>query len=241
MATVRELARVDVVPPNFGSSDSVRRCLLAYHDTPSFFGVAKRLVVHHQTVQRCIERAESDGPVAELDDRPRPGKEPVITPEAKAWPASLACDKDKEHGYPQELWTTRLLARHAREHGAGAGHPCLARLVQGTESKLLSHKQIKPHKIRCCLERRDVEFEQKMAEVACVYRQAQVLKKAAAGLEKSTNQVCDHLLRREAWNPRRSRRRHRICRPYPASVRALRAILNISVMARSAYWLELTC
>jgi hypothetical protein len=44
-------------------------------------------------------------------------KEPVITPEAKAWLVSLACDKAKEHGYPHEVWTTRLLARHAREHG----------------------------------------------------------------------------------------------------------------------------
>ncbi len=52
-----------------------------------------------------------------LDDRPRPGKEPTITPEAKAWPVLLACDKAKDHGYPHELWTTRLLARHAREHG----------------------------------------------------------------------------------------------------------------------------
>ena len=33
----------------------------------------------------------------------------MITPEAKAWLASLACDKAKEHGYPHELWTTRLL------------------------------------------------------------------------------------------------------------------------------------
>jgi len=163
--------------------------LLAYHDTPSFFGVAKRLGVHHQTVQRCIERAESDGPVAALDDRPRPGKEPVITPEAKTWLVSLACDKAKEHGYPHELWTTRLLARHAREHGPGAGHPCLARLVRGTVSKLLSHEQIRPHKIRYYLERRDEEFEQKMAEVLCVYRQVQVLKKAAAGSKKSTDQV----------------------------------------------------
>ena len=133
--------------------------------------------------------AESDGPVAAVDDRPRPGKEPVITPEAKAWLVSLACDKAKEHGYPHELWTTRLLARHAREHGPGAGHPCLARLVQGTVSKLLSHEQIKPHKIRYYLERRDEEFEQKMAEVLCVYRQVQVLKKAAAGSKRSTNQV----------------------------------------------------
>jgi transposase len=163
--------------------------LLAYRDNPSFFAVGRRLGVHHQTVQRCVERAESDGLLAALDDRPRPGKEPVITPEAKAWLVSLACDKAKEHGYPHELWTTRLLARHAREHGPGAGHPCLARLVQGTVSKLLSHEQIKPHKIGYYLERRDEEFEQKMAEVLCVYRQVQVLKKAAAGSDTSANQV----------------------------------------------------
>jgi hypothetical protein len=116
--------------------------------------------VHHQTVQRCVERAESYGPLSALDDRPRPGKEPVITPEAKAWLVSLACDKAKDHGYPHELWTTRLLARHAREHGPGAGHPCLARLVQGTVSKLLGQEEIKPHKMRYYLERRDAEFEQ---------------------------------------------------------------------------------
>jgi transposase len=163
--------------------------LLAYRDNPSFFAVGRRLGVHHQTVQRCIERAESYGPLSALDDRPRPGKEPVITPEAKAWLVSLACDKAREHGYPHELWTTRLLARHAREHGPGAGHPCLARLVQGTVSKLLGQEEIKPHKMRYYLERRDGEFEQKMAEVLCVYRQVQVLKKAAARSNKSAKRV----------------------------------------------------
>jgi transposase len=106
--------------------------LLAYRETPSFFAVGQRLGAHHQTVQRCVERAAADGALAALDERPRPGKEPVITPAAKAWLVSLACDKAKEHGYPHELWTTRLLARHAREHGPEAGHECLARLVQGT-------------------------------------------------------------------------------------------------------------
>jgi hypothetical protein len=94
---------------------------------------------------------------------------------------SLACDKAKEHGYAHELWTTRLLARHAREHGPAAGHECLARLVQGTVCKILGQEEIKPHKVRHYLERRDAEFEQKMAEVLCVYREVQVLKKAAAG------------------------------------------------------------
>src|SRR6266702_17537 len=103
--------------------------LLAYRENPSFFAVGKGLGAHHQVVQRCIERAVAYGPLAALDDRPRPGKEPTITPEAKAWLVSVACDKAKEHGYPHELWTTRLLARHAREHGPAAGHECLANLV----------------------------------------------------------------------------------------------------------------
>src|SRR6516164_2949056 len=153
--------------------------LLAYRENPSFFAVGQRLGVHHQTVQRCVERAVAYGALAALDDRPRPGKEPVITPDAKAWLVSLACDKAKEHGYPHELWTTRLLADHARQHGPAAGHACLARLVQGTVCKLLAKEEIKPHKVRYYLEQRDAEFEQKMAEVLCVYREVQVLKKIA--------------------------------------------------------------
>ena len=159
--------------------------LLAYNESPSFFAVARRLGAHHQTVQRCIERAMAYGPLAALDDRPRPGKEPTITPEAKAWLVSLACDKAKDHGYPHELWTTRLLARHARERGPAVGHECLANLVQGTVCKILGKEEIKPHRVRYYLENRDAEFEQKMAEVLCVYREVQVLKKAAKSKKPS--------------------------------------------------------
>ena len=155
------------------------RMLLAYREKPSFFAVGQMVGVHHQTVERCVERALAYGPLAALDDRPRPGKEAKITPEAKAWVVSLACDKAKDHGYPHELWTTRLLARHARENGSAFGHDCLANLVQGTVCKILGQEQFKPHKVRYYLERRDAEFEQKMAEVLCVYREVQVLKKAA--------------------------------------------------------------
>src|ERR1017187_3286712 len=52
--------------------------LLAYREKPSFFAVGQRLGVHHQTVQRCIERALAYGPLMALDDRPRPGKEPTL-------------------------------------------------------------------------------------------------------------------------------------------------------------------
>src|SRR6516164_1905451 len=160
------------------------RILLAYREDPSFFAVGRRLGLHHHTVQRCVERAVAEGPMAALDDRPRPGKEPMITLEAKTWLVSLACRKAKELGYPHELWTTRLLASHAREHGPAQGHACLARLAQGTVCKILDQEDVKPHKVRYYLERRDPDFAEKMAEVLCVYRKVKLLKKAAAASRK---------------------------------------------------------
>ena len=158
--------------------------LLAYRQEPSFYAVGQALGLHHQTVQRCIERARERGVMASLDDRARPGKEPSITVEAKAWLVALACRKPKELGYPHELWTTRLLAAHAREHGPRAGHACLRALAQGTVCKILDAQEIKPHKVRYYLERRDPDFKEKMAEVLCVYRKVQVLKKSAAAAAK---------------------------------------------------------
>src|SRR4030088_748772 len=160
------------------------RILLGYWKDPSFFAVGQALGLHHQTVQRCVERAVVEGPMAALDDRPHPGKEPTITIEAKAWLTSLACRKAKELGYPHELWTTRLLARHAREHGPAEGHACLANLAQGTVCKILNQEEVKPHKVRYYLEQRDPDFGEKMAEVLCVYRQVKILKKAAAVSKK---------------------------------------------------------
>jgi len=164
------------------------RILLAYREDPSFFAVGQALGLHHQTVQRCVERAVAESPMAALDDRPRGGREPTITMEAKAWLVDLACRKAKEFGYPHELWTTRLLASHAREHGPAAGHACLAKVVQGTVCKLLDQEDVKPHKVRYYLERRDPEFAAKMAEVLCVYRQVKILKKAAA---RAKTKPCD--------------------------------------------------
>src|SRR3989442_13827450 len=98
------------------------RILLAYREDPSFFAVGRALGLDHQTVQRCVERAVVEGPMAALDDRPRPGKEPTITIEAKAWLTSLACRKRKELVYAHEYLTRRRLARHARERGPSCSH-----------------------------------------------------------------------------------------------------------------------
>ena len=127
--------------------------------------------------------------MAALDDRPRPGREPTITLAAKAWLVSLACRKAKDLGYPHELWTTRLLASHAREHGPAQGHACLAHLAQGTVCKILDQEEVKPHKVRYYLEQRDPDFAEKMAAVLCVYRKVKILKKAAAAAKNKPSKA----------------------------------------------------
>lgn len=156
------------------------RILLAYREEPSSTAVGAQVGVTHHTVRRCLGRAVRFGVMAALDDSPRPGRNPDITSEAKAWLVSLACQKAKDLGYPHELWTTRLLARHARAHAAAAGHACLSHIVQGMVCKILAAQEIKPHKVRCYLERRDEAFEAKMAEVLCVYREVAVMKQSGS-------------------------------------------------------------
>jgi transposase len=159
------------------------RMLLAYRETPSFYAVGRAIGVTHQTVERCLRRAERLGVMAALDDSPRPGREPVITDAARTFVVDLACRKAKDLGYPHELWTTRLLAKHIREHGPAAGHACLTKLAQGTLCKILAAHEVKPHKVRYYLERRDPEFDAKMAEVLCVYREVALLRQAAVAGE----------------------------------------------------------
>jgi hypothetical protein len=92
----------------------------------------------------------------------------------------LACRKANKLEYPSEIWTTRLLARQVRAHAAAAGHPCLTNIVEGTVCKILARHEMKPHKVRYYLERRDEAFEAKMAEVLCVYREVAVLRESEA-------------------------------------------------------------
>jgi len=131
-----------------------------------------------------VRRAETLGVIVALDDSLRPGRERVITEEARTFIVYLACREPKDLGYPHELWTTRLLARHIREHGPAAGHQRLANLAQGMLCKILAAHEIKPHKVRYYLERRDPLFDEKMAEVLCVYREVALLKQSAVAQER---------------------------------------------------------
>src|SRR5215469_13210093 len=58
------------------------------------------------------------------------------------------CAASQGVGLSHELWTIRLLAAHARQHGPYAGHPSLGKLAQGTVRKILAEQEVKPHKVR---------------------------------------------------------------------------------------------
>ena len=215
--------------------------LLGYREKPSFFAVGRRLGVHHQTVQRCVEPRTDGQYLARLrhlmTDRDR---------------AKSRRSRRRPRPWLKYLWpATRLQgARHIRmncgRHGfwpamrASADRRCAVTNVspvwlKRTVCKLLGQEEIKPHKVRYYLERRDAEFEPKMAEVlVCLPRGPGPEKHCRCQAEEIEEAGRDRLLRREAWNPGHRHDGTRICRQCQAAMRASRGIMSTNAMARSA-------
>lgn len=148
--------------------------LLRYSQGETVSAIAAALRSNRPKIERCLSKALELGVRAALQDLPGRGRPARINDEEKAWVVNLACQKPKELGYAQELWTTRLLAKHIRNHCRSEGHANLAKLGRGTVSKILAAHPVRPHKLEYYLERRDPEFASKMIEVLHVYREVAV-------------------------------------------------------------------
>lgn len=160
------------------------RMLLAFDGGKTISAIARQLHTTRPRVLRTIDKAREVGALAALDDfRGERGRPAAITEEARAWLVSVACQRPKELGYPHELWTRQLLARHIRQRCEAAGHPSLKQVQPGTVTKILLRNRLKPHKVRYYVENRDPEFETKMAHVLHVYREVRLLREAGAGPE----------------------------------------------------------
>lgn len=167
----------DIVKSRTQSVQRVERAkiLITYNEKKSVSGTARILKTNRMIVNRCVNKALEFGVESALNDLKRSGKNPVITQDAIAWFLSIACQKPTFFGYANELWTTALLAQHAREHCYKNGHPCLSKLTKGTVSKILNKQEIKPHKINYYLERRDPAFESKFEQVLYFYKSVNFL------------------------------------------------------------------
>lgn len=148
--------------------------LLRYRAGETVSEIARSLGTNRPRVERCVSKALDLGVTQALADLPGRGRRPAMTAEARAWVVALACQKPKDLGYAQELWTTKLLSKHVRKHCEAAGHQSLTKLGRGTVSKILSANQVHPHRMQYYLERRDPEFDAKMVQVLHVYKEVEI-------------------------------------------------------------------
>ena len=147
------------------------RALLGYADRLPLARIAQESGLSLAAVNRCIDKALAYGLTAALDDLPRSGRPPRISPEARLWVVDLACRKPTEVGYPHEQWTVDLLAKHVRSHAGEAGFASLSRAGKSLVHDILGQQEIQPHRIKYYLERRDPAFEEKKAMILMVYQE----------------------------------------------------------------------
>lgn len=151
------------------------RILLHYADGLSIPKIAEALQTTVTKVSRCVDKALEQGVDAALTEAKRSGRPSVVTPEAKTWVISLACQSPKELGYSYEVWTHRLLAEHVRKNASKEGYECLIKMSSSSVSRLLSAHDLKPYKVRYYLQRRDPDFDTKKADVLCIYQQVEYI------------------------------------------------------------------
>ena len=143
--------------------------------------IARRHHISRSTVVLCIQKCLQFGLDAALEELPRTGKPRQLPDDAIAWVLNCACQKPKELGYSYELWTYKLLTAHVRQHCEGAGHPALRKLSRSKLHKILRQGELRPHKIRYYVERRDPAFEAKMANVLHVYKEVEIVNEYRRG------------------------------------------------------------
>ncbi|MDO9124352.1 MAG: IS630 family transposase [Deltaproteobacteria bacterium] len=145
--------------------------LLRYSEGMPITEIEKMTHVSRPTIYKWMEKSLAMGIEEGLKDKYHRPKQPVITEEAKAWVISIACQKPKDFGYAAEVWTRKALAEHAKKYGPESGHDCLKKACKATIQRILSEHPIRPHKVAYYLERRDPDFDHKMEEVLCVYKE----------------------------------------------------------------------
>lgn len=161
-------------------TEEKRRTLRAAILLDSLSGQSDETIARHHRVSRgtvvlCIQKCLQFGLDAALGELPRSGKPRQLPDDAIAWVQNCACQKPKELGYSYELWTYKLLTAHVRLNCVAAGHPALQKLSRSKLHKILRKGELRPHKIRYYVERRDPAFEAKMANVLHVYKEVEIV------------------------------------------------------------------
>ncbi|MEN9986408.1 MAG: hypothetical protein RI925_1910 [Pseudomonadota bacterium] len=146
------------------------KVLLGYAAGTSITQLQRQLSLSRPMIYRCVDKALAAGVQMGLKDKYHRPHAPEITDEAKAWVVSIACTKPREHGLASELWSIAALVRFVSERAGAAGFARLPGAGKSTIWRILDEHDIKPHKIRYYLEKREPDFDRNMQEVLMVYR-----------------------------------------------------------------------
>lgn len=165
------------------------KIMLRYADGKSNSSIARELGISRPTIDTCIKKALAGGIELALKELQRSGRPSTISDDAKTWIINIACKKPKEFDYAQETWTYRLLAKHVRKNASKARYPSLKKAGKSLIFKILNKAEIKPHKISYYLEKRDPDFEEKMAQVLYFYKKIQIVNENEAKNRKSRSWV----------------------------------------------------
>jgi transposase len=160
--------------------------LLKYAMGERITSIARQLNTTRPLVYRTIDKALAFGALQSLDDIQRSGRSRAIDDNAKNWVLSTACQKPTDLGYAAETWTYTQLVAHIQKHATTLGHHCLEKISRSKLHDILTEGEIKPHKIRYYLERRDPKFDEKMADVLYVYKDVEILNQSADITREST-------------------------------------------------------
>jgi putative transposase len=92
----------------------ISKIILLSYQGKNDIEISRELKVDYKTVRKWIKGVLNLGIKDGLINKSRSGRLQDISAESRTFVISLACMKPKNLGYPHEIWTQRLLAKHIR-------------------------------------------------------------------------------------------------------------------------------
>ena len=151
------------------------RIIIDYSVGMTIAEIVRKYGTNRPLVERTVDKAIEFGPITALNDLPRSGRPSEISDDARAWVISVACDPPTKFGFAAETWTYSALAKYIRDNCTSAGYVSLMKTGKSFLNNVLSKSNIKPHKISYYLEKKDPEFDIKMASVLHVYKEVALI------------------------------------------------------------------
>lgn len=127
------------------------------------------------SVINILKKWVSLGAQEALKDLPRIGRPKIIKMDAQSWVISLACTKpeDLPMAPKTQQWTITSLTNYVKQHCLDEGFKELENVQRSTIWNILNDRDIKPHRIKYYLERKDPEFKPKAEKVLLLYKRVE--------------------------------------------------------------------